>query len=111
MKEIEICEKNEIPKGGFKSFPTEDGKVMVAECDGKYYATATTCTHQGADLSTGEMSKPCIVQCPWHGAEFDLKTGQAVTLPAIHPLEKYAVEVKGDKLVLILEEEADDNNA
>ena len=57
------------------------------------------CSHSEADLADGEVYD-CKVECPLHGAEFDLKTGEALTLPATKPVTVFTTEVDGDSLVV-----------
>jgi len=76
-----------------------DGKdVLVANIDGKYYATDDTCTHSGSSLSEGKLDG-CTITCGWHGAQFDCKTGKLVKFPAkITDLTSYNVEVESDNV-------------
>lgn len=52
----------------------EEGKVLLAKQDGKVFATGTLCSHYKAPLVTGALGKG-KVRCPWHGACFNLATG------------------------------------
>ena len=76
-----------------------DITVAVFKVDEDYYAIQNMCSHSEADLADGEVydSK---VECPLHGAEFDLKTGEALTLPATKPVTVFTTEVDGDFLVI-----------
>ena len=76
-----------------------DGKdVLVANIDGKYYATDDTCTHSGSSLSEGKLDG-CTITCGWHGAQFDCKTGKLVKFPAkIRDLASYNVVVESDNV-------------
>ena len=65
---------------------------------GEFYSIADTCSHAMAYLSEGELLDECQVQCPDHGAIFDLKTGEALALPAVSPVDAYKVFVEGDDL-------------
>ena len=57
------------------------------------------CSHAEADLADGEVYD-CKVECPLHGAEFDLKTGEALTLPATKPVSVFRTEIDGDTLII-----------
>lgn len=76
------------------------GKVLaVFLTEGQVYATDDRCTHAEASLSEGEVFDT-EVECPLHGAVFDLTTGEALTLPAYNPVATYPVRVEeGDVLV------------
>ena len=73
--------------------------VAVFKVDEDYYAIQNMCSHSEADLADGEVYD-YKVECPLHGAEFDLKTGEALTLPATKPVTVFTTEVDGDSLVI-----------
>jgi 3-phenylpropionate/trans-cinnamate dioxygenase ferredoxin subunit len=65
--------------------------------DGQYLAIDDHCTHAQVSMADGPVYTDekgrCIVECPWHGAQFDLKTGAALTPPAFTPVKSYPVRV------------------
>jgi 3-phenylpropionate/trans-cinnamate dioxygenase ferredoxin subunit len=75
----------------------EVGGVRIALCNvnGRFYAIDDVCTHDGGPLDQGELSGQ-LVECPRHGAKFDVTTGRAVVLPAVRPVQTYPVRVEGD---------------
>jgi 3-phenylpropionate/trans-cinnamate dioxygenase ferredoxin subunit len=77
----------------------EVGDVRIALCNvnGRYYAIDDVCTHDGGPLDQGELEGD-LVECPRHGARFDVTTGKAVVLPAVRPVKTYAVQVEGDEI-------------
>lgn len=78
--------------------------VAVFNCDGRFYATDDTCTHARASLSEGEIyAGECQVECPLHGAVFDLATGAALALPAVTPVRTYPVVVEAGEVRVALE--------
>jgi 3-phenylpropionate/trans-cinnamate dioxygenase ferredoxin subunit len=74
--------------------------VAVFKVDEDYYAIQNMCSHAEADLADGEVYD-CKVECPLHGAEFDLKTGEALTLPATKPVSVFRTEIDGDTLIIM----------
>ena len=73
----------------------EVGGESIALCrveDGDLYAIENRCTHDDGPLGEGELDGDRI-ECPRHGALFDVTTGRAVTLPAIGKVRCYAVQV------------------
>lgn len=80
----------------------EPGKVAVVELHGErlaicrtadgVYAVADVCSHDGGALDQGELLGERI-ECPRHGAQFDIKTGRALTLPAVRPIKAYPARV------------------
>ena len=72
-----------------------DGKaIALFKIDGNYFATDDTCTHEKASISDGEIDGD-IVTCPHHGARFDIKTGQALSLPAMFSVGKISNKGRG----------------
>jgi 3-phenylpropionate/trans-cinnamate dioxygenase ferredoxin subunit len=63
------------------------------------FATSNICSHAYAELSDGEV-KGFVIECWLHGADFDLRTGKALTLPAIEPIETYRVERDENQLTI-----------
>lgn len=69
-------------------------EVVVFNCDGTLYAINNVCSHAYAHLSEGDLdTDDCTVECPLHGAIFDLATGKPRTLPATRPVATYQVQV------------------
>jgi len=77
-----------------------DGKpVCVARVGDEVFAVSNICTHSYAELSDGEIDG-FKIECWLHGADFDLRTGEALTLPATEALESYNVERLGDEVFI-----------
>ncbi len=81
-----------------KSFDIDGEPILVANVEGEYFCLTDTCSHAMAYLSDGGLLEGCRVQCPNHGAIFDLRTGEALALPAVSPVETHKVVVEGDDL-------------
>lgn len=73
--------------------------VCVARIGDEVFAVADMCTHAEASLSEGDISNYKI-ECWLHGAEFDLRTGEAKTPPAVEALETFAVQRDGDTVTI-----------
>jgi 3-phenylpropionate/trans-cinnamate dioxygenase ferredoxin subunit len=77
-----------------------DGKpVCLARVGDEVFAVSNVCTHSYAELSDGEI-KDFTIECWLHGADFDLRTGNALTLPATEPLETFQVERDGNEITI-----------
>ena len=87
--------------GGSQSLQTEvDGfPVVVVRCGREYYAVEDRCTHDGEPLGEAEI-EDCKVICPRHGAQFCLRTGDALTPPAYEPLRTFAVREENGRLLI-----------
>jgi len=78
----------------------KDGKtICVARVGNEVYAVDDTCSHSDASLSEGDVTD-FKIECWLHGAEFDLRTGEALTPPAVAPLHTYGVHVDGDSVTV-----------
>jgi 3-phenylpropionate/trans-cinnamate dioxygenase ferredoxin subunit len=100
---VKVCRKDEIPENGMRRFLVEGEPVLLARIDGDYFAISDTCSHAEARLSEGILTDH-TVQCPNHGATFDVRTGEARSLPAIAPVERFDLVLEGDELYLELED-------
>ena len=78
----------------------KDGRaICVARVGDEVFAVDDTCSHSDASLSEGDISD-FKIECWLHGAEFDLRTGEALTPPAVAPLKTYSVTVDGDSVTV-----------
>ena len=91
---IKIAETTALAPGQAAAFTVEGQKIALFNVEGTYYAIGDTCTHRGGPLSEGEV-QGTKVTCPWHGANFDLKTGTVLGLPAQNGVPSYKVVVEG----------------
>jgi 3-phenylpropionate/trans-cinnamate dioxygenase ferredoxin subunit len=74
--------------------------ILVANVDGKYYAIGDKCTHRGCKLSGGTLKEDGVVECPCHGSNFDVKTGNVVKGPAKTPEPAFKVKVEKDDVLV-----------
>jgi len=78
----------------------KDGRsICVARVGDEIFAVDDTCSHSDASLSEGDITD-FKIECWLHGAEFDLRTGQALTPPAVAPIKTYSVSVDGDSVTV-----------
>jgi 3-phenylpropionate/trans-cinnamate dioxygenase ferredoxin subunit len=99
---VPVAKVSEIPDPGKKLVEVDERLVVVIHNAGKFYAIDDVCTHDGGPLDQGELQEN-LVECPRHGAKFDVTTGRAVVLPAVRPVKTYPVEVDGDDVKVTLE--------
>ncbi|MFN7151805.1 MAG: non-heme iron oxygenase ferredoxin subunit [Microthrixaceae bacterium] len=84
-----------------------DGRTLaVVRLGEQVYVIGDRCSHADVSLSEGEVdADACTIECPKHGSEFDLRTGEPLSLPAVRPVPRYQVAVvDGDVLVELSEE-------
>jgi 3-phenylpropionate/trans-cinnamate dioxygenase ferredoxin subunit len=89
----------DIAPGTTRRVVVEGQEILICNVDGNFFAIEDVCSHDGAPLDQGELDGKCIV-CPRHGATFDVRTGEALTLPAVIPLSTYAVELKDGEILV-----------
>jgi len=78
----------------------KDGRtICVARVGDQVFAIDDTCSHSEASLSEGDITE-FKIECWLHGAEFDLRTGEALTPPAVAPIKVYPVIVNGDSVTV-----------
>jgi 3-phenylpropionate/trans-cinnamate dioxygenase ferredoxin component len=93
---IKVAKVAEIPPGDSKLVEVDMVRIALFNVDGNFYAIEDVCTHDGGPLVEGRIINDCQVQCPRHGARFDIRTGAALSFPAFEPTKTYAVRVEGD---------------
>ena len=84
---------NDLPPGEHMSVEVEGAVMVVINLDDEFYAIEDICTHDGSDISSG-----CVVdgsiECPRHGARFDIRTGEVTAPPAYEPVDVFPVRVQ-----------------
>ena len=92
---LKVAELKDVPSEAAMAAQVEGRTVALFNVGGTLYAIDDTCTHHGGPLSEGEVDRK-VVTCPWHGACFDLTTGEVVGPPADEDVARYEVCVEGD---------------
>ena len=95
MQYHKAAKLSELAEGKGKRVVINGIPIALFLVSGKIYAIADTCTHEHASLSEGEVQN-CVVTCPRHGAQFELETGRAITLPAYIDAKRFNVSAEGD---------------
>ena len=106
---------NEIPVGGRKVVSIKGRELVIFNLDGEYFALLNRCPHEGASLACGllvglvQSSEPGqftysrrgeMLRCPWHGWEYDIRTGQSYCDPEDVKVKSYPAKIEpGDELV------------
>ena len=96
------CKLSELKPNQATAFEVRDRfVVLVLLADGKVYCVEDLCTHDGGTLSDGELDGNCLV-CPRHGAKFDVKTGNAMCMPATEATLSHVVQIQNDEVFVQL---------
>jgi 3-phenylpropionate/trans-cinnamate dioxygenase ferredoxin component len=77
MEYVKVASTSELPLNQMMMVVVGSREVLLANVEGAYFAIANKCTHLGGSLSKGSLDGG-VVTCPKHGAQFDVKTGQAI---------------------------------
>ncbi len=88
-----MAKTGEVSPGEVKQYQVEGRPVALCNVDGELYALEDICTHAFAYLSEGGLENEQI-KCPLHGAKFDVKTGEAKSLPAVKAVPTHEVKVE-----------------
>ena len=91
---VRVASTEEIPNGQAKLVEVDGNEIAVFNVDGSFHAIDNSCTHVGGPLCEGEISG-AEVTCPWHGAVFDVTSGQVLGPPAGSDVNRYNVRVAG----------------
>jgi len=96
---VVVAKLSEVEEGVVKVVRVGDAPIGLTKIDGEFFAFADVCTHDGGPVAEGELDEH-IIECPRHGAKFDIRTGKARQLPAVTPIPVYAVKVEGDTVLV-----------
>ena len=94
---VKVAKVSDVSVGQVKVYEAGGRRVCVCNVDGEYFAIADLCSHDNGPLGEGELVDNQI-ECPRHGARFDVQTGKPLCLPAVVPVPTYPVQVRDDDL-------------
>jgi nitrite reductase/ring-hydroxylating ferredoxin subunit len=95
---VRVASASEIPPGEMKIVQAGGREIVVANVDGQFFAFANECTHRQGPLGEGMLLEGGVVECPFHGGQFDVRTGEVVASPPEEPIATYPVQVDGDDI-------------
>src|SRR3990172_10917947 len=96
---IEIAPASELPNGERLFVDIADKSIVIFNIAGQFFAIGDVCTHDDGPLGDGMVEGHNIV-CPRHGGEFDVRTGQAVQMPAVVDISAYPVRVVDGRILV-----------
>ncbi|MGI9534516.1 MAG: Rieske (2Fe-2S) protein [Thermodesulfobacteriota bacterium] len=94
-----VANTSEILDGEVKEFVVDNISIAICNRNNNFYAFRDECSHEAFPLSDGYLEDDNII-CMYHGAEFDVKTGEALCLPAIEPIDVYDIKIDGDEILV-----------
>lgn len=92
-----VAQTDDVPLGQVKVVEVNGRRLALAHCEDGFFAVDDVCTHDGGPLGEGTLDG-CLIECPRHGAQFDVRTGQVRRLPAVLPIRTYPVKVEEGKI-------------
>jgi len=103
VKFVRVAALSDIPEEGAVKVEPNGEPVALVNLGGRIFAVSDTCTHEEASLSDGFIEGH-VIECPRHGAQYDIRTGEVLSFPAITPLRTYEVKVEGNDVFIGVEE-------
>jgi 3-phenylpropionate/trans-cinnamate dioxygenase ferredoxin subunit len=102
MTMTRVASTSDVAPGGVRVFEVNGRSIALANLGGAFYAIDNLCTHDNGPLGEGTLWNGTI-ECPRHGARFDVQTGAVKALPAVRPVRAYPVHVDGDEVSVDVE--------
>lgn len=96
---VNLAKAADVAPSQGKMFEVNGKKLAIFNIEGTFYAIDDTCTHRGGPLSEGDLNGK-EVTCPWHGAIFDVTTGEQLGPPAPRCVSRYNVRVDGEDIAV-----------
>jgi 3-phenylpropionate/trans-cinnamate dioxygenase ferredoxin component len=95
---VRVCSTAEVPSGEARRFAVDGREVAVVNLgDDGFRALDAVCSHEHYYLDEGDVDPDDeTIECPKHGSLFDVNTGTPRGLPAIKPVDVFAVTVTDD---------------
>ena len=98
---LKIAKVDEVAPGQAKLIEVKGREIALFNIAGSFHAVDNSCTHVGGPLCEGEIDG-AEVTCPWHGAVFDVTTGDVLGPPAPEAVTCYKIHVENDDVIVEL---------
>jgi uncharacterized membrane protein/nitrite reductase/ring-hydroxylating ferredoxin subunit len=92
-----VCNQSELGDGQMMLAIVGGERIVVGRCAEGFFAFSDHCTHRGGPLSDGALIG-CTVQCPWHGSQFDIRSGRVVAGPAQEKIKIYSINISDGEI-------------
>jgi len=96
---VKVAQTSDLAPGTSKVVQADGHSIGLFNVEGTFYAIDNTCTHRGGPLGEGELSGE-TVECPWHGAHFNVKTGAVTRPPAPAGVRSFPVKIEGNDVLV-----------
>ena len=101
---VRVGSTGEVAEGEILSFSVGERQIAVANVEGDLHALDDWCSHQQCSLAEGYLDGT-IVECPCHGSQFDVTTGEAVQGPATDPVDVFEMREEDGELQVMMKQE------
>ena len=101
---IKVAELDELEEGALLAAEVDGESICLARVNGDVCAFTDNCTHISGPLNEGDL-EGCVLTCPWHGAQFDVRTGKVLRGPARQDIMTYPVKVEDESILISLPDE------
>jgi nitrite reductase/ring-hydroxylating ferredoxin subunit len=98
-EQVKVAQVDQLPPGKGMLVKVKGREVALFNVAGTFYAISNSCSHSTGPLAEGRLYGS-IVTCPWHGAQFDVTTGQNCGLPATKPVTAYPVYAEDSSIFI-----------
>jgi nitrite reductase/ring-hydroxylating ferredoxin subunit len=96
---VKVGKVEEFPVSSLTKVTVAGEDVVIGNVGGQLFAITNKCTHRGGPLNEGEL-EGSVVTCPWHGGQFDLRTGKVVAPPPMKDETSFDVRISGVDVLL-----------
>jgi nitrite reductase/ring-hydroxylating ferredoxin subunit len=98
---IELCRTSDVEAGGALRVEAGDLVLAVFNVNGAFFVTDDACTHGPGSLADGYLDGE-VVECNFHGGQFNVRTGEVVSPPCMVPVRSYPVTVEDGRVIIDL---------
>ena len=101
---VKVAEVDDFEDGELMAIEVDGEPICLAKVDGTVYAFTDNCTHISGPLNEGELECE-VLTCPWHGAQFNVRTGKVLRGPARQDIFTYPVCIDGNSILINVPDE------
>ena len=98
---VTVATTDEVKAGERIVVEVNDHYIAIFNVDNRYYAIEDVCTHDNGPLAEGYLEGTTI-ECPRHGARFDITTGKVLSMPAVKDVPRYQLQISGDEIQILI---------
>jgi len=102
MRYVTVAKAGDILPGEVQYVEVDDYRLAICNVNGSFYCIEDTCTHDGGPLGQGMLDGD-LIECPRHGARFNVVTGRPARMPAVSAVETFDVKIDGDNIMVGLD--------